>query len=104
MTMQWFFILFGIAFVLILLFTLGSSVFVFSNAFRILRRAAEQGADGNRKTSEPAPRRAREVVSKQAGEAFKCRNCGATVDSTAELSADGKIRCNYCNSWSSIYQ
>ncbi|MCX7387188.1 MAG: hypothetical protein NTX48_11035 [Planctomycetales bacterium] len=34
--------------------------------------------------------------------AIKCGNCNATVDSTAELSADGKIRCNYCNEWSSI--
>lgn len=36
--------------------------------------------------------------------AVKCRHCGATVDSTAELSSKGEIRCNYCNAWTSIYE
>lgn len=50
-------------------------------------------------------RRALEVISKQGAgtPAMQCRACGATVDSTAELSGDGKVRCNYCNHWSSIY-
>ncbi|MDA1232114.1 MAG: hypothetical protein O2856_15175 [Planctomycetota bacterium] len=49
-------------------------------------------------------RRAIEIVSQQPphAEAYKCLNCGATVDSTAEISAEGKVRCNYCNEWSSI--
>ena len=33
---------------------------------------------------------------------IRCKKCGATVDSTAELSAEGKVHCNYCNEWSSI--
>lgn len=51
-----------------------------------------------------AKRRAIEIVSKQpaGSSAQKCKKCGATVDSTAELSAEGKVRCNYCNEWSSI--
>lgn len=51
-----------------------------------------------------AKRRAIEIVSKQpaGSSAFKCKKCGATVDSTAELSAEGKVRCNYCNEWTSI--
>lgn len=36
--------------------------------------------------------------------AIKCRHCGATVDSTAELSSNGEIRCNYCSQWTSIYE
>jgi formylmethanofuran dehydrogenase subunit E len=51
-----------------------------------------------------AKRRAIDIVSHQpAGSpACKCSKCGAIVDSTAELSAEGKIHCNYCNEWSSI--
>jgi hypothetical protein len=37
------------------------------------------------------------------GDVLRCRQCGAVIDSTAELSAEGAIRCNYCNSWTSIY-
>ncbi|MCA9057432.1 MAG: hypothetical protein KDA85_02995 [Planctomycetaceae bacterium] len=100
-------IIFGGFFLVIVLLALGTSPMI----LRFFRRntAGSSAATSERHASDadgPARKRAREVVAHQSpgAEAYKCRNCGATVDSTAELSADGKIRCNYCNSWSSIYQ
>jgi rubrerythrin len=50
-------------------------------------------------------RRALELVAGKSPSdpAMKCRHCGAIIDSTAELSGDGKIRCNYCNQWTGIF-
>jgi len=95
---------FALIFIIAMLFILAVAGFVFFNVFTQLTRGSrnpgqsrgEPGADGNR--------RALEIVSRLPphAAAVKCGNCGATVDSTAELSADGKVRCNYCNEWSSI--
>jgi len=82
--------------------------------FKTSKDSLNENSSSNKKQSTPAEvkaevkaeakRRAIEIVSKQpaGSSAFKCKKCGATVDSTAELSAEGKVRCNYCNEWSSI--
>ena len=53
----------------------------------------------------PAAKRTLDLLAKLPPDsrAIKCRHCGATVDSTAELSSNGEIRCNYCSQWTSIY-
>ena len=94
----------AVAATLVFLATLGTSGFVFFDAFRTLRRASrdtdrvqiEWGADRKRRVLDIVSQRLPHAA------AYKCGKCGATVDSTAELSAGGKIRCNYCNEWSSI--
>jgi hypothetical protein len=102
-------IIFAVIFVLGFLMIAGTSGFMVFNIFRIFNRVLKD-ADSSTRDTDTAPserrRRALEIVSQQppGTPAQKCRNCGATVDSTAELSADGKVRCNYCNQWSSIYQ
>ncbi len=100
-------IAFGIAF----LFILGSSLFASAWIFRLFNRTwnehEKQLAAGQRTADERVPAgRALELVGRLPAdaEAYKCRKCGAIVDSTAELSANGEVRCNYCNTWSSIYQ
>ena len=104
-----FIIIFAVMFVLGFLIIAGTSGFMFFNVFRIFNRVLKDAEDeSGRGDTAPAEkrRRALDIVSQQSPGtlAHKCRNCGATVDSTAELSADGKVRCNYCNQWSSIYQ
>lgn len=95
---------FELIFVIALLFILAVAGFMIFNVCKVGKRGSRNpgqhqvgaGADGRR--------RALDIVSQRPPHdaAFKCGNCGATVDSTAELSADGKVRCNYCNEWSSI--
>ena len=104
-----FFIVFAVIFVLAFLMIAGTSGFVFFNVFRIFNRVlknVENVSDSAKDGEGEKKRRALDVLSKQppGTPACKCRNCGATVDSTAELAADGRVRCNYCNEWSSIYQ
>jgi len=78
--------------------------------FKTSKESSNENSSSHKKESTPAggkpgaKHRAIEIVSQQpAGSpACKCKKCGATVDSTAELSAEGKVRCNYCNEWSSI--
>ncbi len=96
---------FGIAF----LFILGSSLLTSAWVFRMFSRTAKQmeAQMEDAAGSENSERgRAFDLIAKipQNQEAWKCSNCGAIVDSTAELTASGKVKCNYCNSWSSIYQ
>ncbi len=101
--------IFAVIAIIVFLMILGTSGFVFYRVFKTLNRAArhpgqtaghagsESGTDGKR--------RALDIIGKNPAHqpAHKCQACGATIDSTAELSADGKVRCNYCNAWSSIY-
>ena len=100
-------IFFALIFIIAMLFILAVAGFVFFNVFKTLTRGSRNpgqrqvesraaGAEGNRRALEIVSRRPPHAA------AVKCGNCGATVDSTAELSADGKVRCNYCNEWSSI--
>ncbi len=78
--------------------------------FKTSKDSSNENSSSNKKESTPAKgkaeakHRAIEIVAQQpAGSpACKCKKCGAIVDSTAELSAEGKVRCNYCNEWSSI--
>ncbi len=99
-------VIFGLAF----LFTLGTSGFVFFNVFRVFNRALRDAGAQQESAKQSAhaekKRKALELVAQQppGSPAFKCHGCGATVDSTAELSPDGRVRCNYCNQWTSIYQ
>jgi hypothetical protein len=99
-------IIFGIAFLMVM----GTSGFVFFNVFRVFNRALKDSGkhmdDVNQAAHAEKKRRALELLAQQpaGAPAFKCRGCGATVDSTAELSPDGRVRCNYCNQWTSIYQ
>lgn len=110
MDMNWMFILFAVVFGFVLLTIMGTSGFIFFNVFRIFSRSLKQ-ADQQQEEATPAvhtenKRKALELLAQQppGSPAFKCRGCGATVDSTAELSPDGRVRCNYCNQWTSIYQ
>lgn len=104
------FIVFAVIFGIVFLFVMGTSGFVFFNVFRLFNRAlkdAEQHQDAEKQSAHAEKkRRALEIVAQQppGSPAFKCHGCGATVDSTAELSPDGRVRCNYCNQWTSIYQ
>lgn len=103
--MNFAFIVFGVIFVVAFLMILGTSGFVFFNVFRIFNRVTKniENAQVGSETHIEKKRRAMEIMGKGAP-AYKCKSCGATVDSTAELAADGRVRCNYCNQWSSIYQ
>lgn len=101
-----FWVIFGIAFFIIM----GTSGFIFFNVFRLFNRAMKDAGQHQEEAKQAAhtekKRRALEVLAQQppGAPAFKCHGCGATVDSTAELSPDGRVRCNYCNQWTSIYQ
>ena len=91
------------------LVTLGTSGFVFFNVFRNFHRVmknSEPSDDNAGPDKSDERRRALNALSQlpPGSAAGKCRSCGATIDSTAELSPDGRIRCNYCNAWSSIYE
>lgn len=97
----------GVLIAFVFLMIMGTSGIMFFKMFRIFGRVAETVEQATvEATHAEKKRKALEIVAKQpAGSpAYKCKGCGATVDSTAELSADGKVRCNYCNQWSSIYQ
>ena len=89
---------------LVFIASLGSSGFVFFNMFRTLRWASRDTERHRGEWGADRKRRVLDIVSQQLPHiaAYKCGKCGATVDSTAELSAGGKVRCNYCNEWSSI--
>ncbi len=101
----------GLFIAMVFLMIMGTSGFVFFNVFRNFGRVSkvvDQALDQAEKEAAHSEkkRRALEIVANQAEgtPAYKCKSCGAIVDSTAELSADGRIRCNYCNQWASIYQ
>ena len=96
--------LFVIVFVIALLFILAAGGFIVFVFFKLLRRGSREAVDNRGESGADGKRRALEIVSQRPphAAAIKCGKCGATVDSTAELSADGKVRCNYCNEWSSI--
>ncbi len=100
-----FFIIFGVIFVLSFLTIAGTSGMMAFNIFRHFNRVASM-AENSDAAHAAKKRKALEIVAQQppGAPAFKCKACGATVDSTAELSSDGKVRCNYCNQWTSIYQ
>ncbi len=104
------FMIFAVIFGIVFLFIMGTSGFVFFNVFRIFNRVSknfEQHQDAAKQSAHvEKKRKALEIVAQQppGSPAFKCHGCGATVDSTAELSPDGRVRCNYCNQWTSIYQ
>jgi formylmethanofuran dehydrogenase subunit E len=78
--------------------------------FKTSKTSSNENSSTNKKESTQAKARAGskhraiEIVSQQpvGSPACKCKKCGAIVDSTAELSAEGKVHCNYCNEWSSI--
>lgn len=93
-----------------LLFVLAVAGGIMFGIFKTSKDSSNEESSSNKQDSThaevkaEAKRRAIEIVSQQpAGSpACKCRKCGAIVDSTAELSAEGKVHCNYCNEWSSI--
>ena len=91
------------------LMIVGTSGFVFYNVFKNINRPApDPELNSSRNHNEPgleAKRRALQIIAQKSTHqpAQKCQYCAATIDSTAELSADGRVRCNYCNEWSSIY-
>ncbi|MBC7964557.1 MAG: hypothetical protein H7Z17_01430 [Fuerstia sp.] len=97
---SFFFIIFVVA-ALFILAVGGFIVFVF---FKTMLGGSRDAVDNRGESGADGRRRALEIVSQRPphAAAIKCGNCGATVDSTAELSPDGKVRCNYCNEWSSI--
>ena len=96
-----FFVLMSLVAGLVILAVAGFVVFTVSQ--KMNRTAGNTGANGSEAAIE-GRRRALDIVSQRPGNipAHKCGKCGATVDSTAELSAAGDVRCNYCNEWSSI--
>ena len=103
--MNVFFIIFGVILLLAFVMIAATSGVMAFNISRLFNRLASQAENADAAHAEKK-RRALDIVAKQppGAPAFKCKACGATVDSTAELSADGKVRCNYCNQWTSIYQ
>lgn len=101
--MSWFLILFLCVAAVIAI----GAVLTMAGVFAVLGRVrtlTESSAQGD--TMGPASRSRQAVSSGDQpaahAPALKCRNCGATVDSLAELTGDGRVRCHYCNSWTSI--
>lgn len=105
-------IAFGIAFLLIL----GSSIFIGGTVFRLFRKAEKhadlhQSAGGRGLSTHTHPdgtshhQRVLEMLKSlpPGTEPYKCRKCGATVDSTAEISPTGDIKCNYCQSRTNLF-
>ena len=97
-------ILFAVIFIIATLFIVAVGGFVLFNVFRTLKRGPRNAGQPQGESGAVGKRRALDIVSQRPphAAAVKCGNCGATVDSTAELSAEGKVRCNYCHEWSSI--
>jgi biopolymer transport protein ExbB/TolQ len=83
--------------------TIAFVAFVFFHVFKTFRRVDRIQAqimdanDGSNQSSRS------EKLQVATGDVLRCRQCGAVIDSTAELSPEGAIRCNYCNSWTNIY-
>jgi hypothetical protein len=100
-----FFIIFGVIVFLTFVIILATSGAKAVNISRLYNRLMSQ-AEVAEAAHAAKKRKALEIVAQQppGAPAFKCKACGATVDSTAELSSDGNVRCNYCNQWTSIYQ
>jgi CBS domain containing-hemolysin-like protein len=96
--------LFALILIIAMVFILAVAGFVFVNVFKTFTRGSRTEGQHQGESGANGKRRALEIVSQRQphAAAVKCGKCGATVDSTAELSADGKVRCNYCNEWSSI--
>lgn len=93
-------VVFGLtAFGMSMLFRRNASTLMKQN-LKTLMELGEEATEAERR------RNVMDVLARQppGAPAYKCKGCGATVDSTAELSADGRVRCNYCNQWTSIYQ
>lgn len=92
---------FALAFVVILAAMFFTSVSVFRIFNRVLDETQKQSRQPVQNTG-----RVLDVVGREPHKAasYKCRSCGALADSTAELSAKGEFRCNYCNAWTSIYE
>jgi hypothetical protein len=97
-------VFFPFVFVFASLFIVAVFGFIVFSMFRRWRRASDVSYLAQNAAGAGGNRRALEIVSRQPPTPLghKCKQCGATVDSTAELSADGKVRCNYCNEWSTI--
>ena len=95
---------FSIIFVIALLFILAVGGFIVFVFFKTMLGGSREAVENRSESGTDGRRRALEIVSQRPlnAAAIKCGKCGATVDSTAELSPDGKVRCNYCNEWSSI--
>jgi len=95
---------FAVIFVIGMLCILAVAGFVYFYVFKSSSRASPDTNRDRNESGRDGRRRALEILVKRPPQAaaYKCGKCGATVDSTAELSADGKVRCNYCNEWSSI--
>jgi len=95
----------GILAFMILIFAIMivSGTFIATHIFRTFRRVGEM-QDSILQSSAKQPSREEPAKLKTpAGDVLRCKQCGAVVDSTSELSAEGAIRCNYCNTWTSIY-
>jgi lipopolysaccharide biosynthesis regulator YciM len=96
-------LVFGIVFggaILVFAFVAFGASMLFRRNVKTILEASEQAMEAENR------RKVLDVVSQlpPGTPAYKCKACGATVDSTAELSADGRVRCNYCNQWTSIYK
>lgn len=114
------FIIFAVAFGVAFLMILGSSAYIGATVFRIFRKAAGDGEfaspTGSEDAHDPARLKSEDDSShhhrvlemlKQlppGTEPYKCLNCGATVDSTAEISPTGEIKCNYCHSRTNLFK
>ncbi|MBL8815873.1 MAG: hypothetical protein JNL58_07565 [Planctomyces sp.] len=79
--------------------------FTSASVFRIFNRVLDESEKQSRQPG-VGTGRVLDVVAREPHKAasYKCRSCGALADSTAELSAKGEFRCNYCNAWTSIYE
>ena len=97
-------ILFALIFIIAMLCILAVAGFVLFTVFSTQTRGSRTAEEYQGESGADGKLRALDIVSQRPphAAAVKCGKCGATVDSTAELSADGKVRCNYCNEWSSI--
>lgn len=99
--------IFAVASALALLMILATAGFILYHFFDKSRQAKRSAMQNSHRSASgtDGKRRALDIIAEKKSHqsAHKCHKCGATIDSTAELSADGKVRCNYCNEWTSIY-
>lgn len=89
-------------FVITALFVMAGAAFVFYRVFVTFRqvdRVQSEALKSMGSSEGRVPPDAQPIT----GDVLRCKQCGAVVDSTAELSPEGRIRCNYCNTWTSLY-
>jgi DNA-directed RNA polymerase subunit RPC12/RpoP len=89
--------------ILAFVFVVVTGTFIVIQVFRTFRQVNQVQSHVLQSAGGANEERSQKKTQTGAGDVLRCRQCGAVIDSTAELSAEGAIRCNYCNTWTSLY-